>query len=63
MGLVIIYLYNSTVTDFTYNGQPLNKAYEVVVDRTINDSFFVTFNHPLDDKGVYKAIEKDKIVK
>ena len=63
MGLVIIYLYNSTVTDFTYNGQPLNKAYEVVVDRTINDSFFVTFNHPLDDKGIYKTIEKDKIVK
>ena len=63
MGLVIIYLYNSTVTDFTYNGQPLNKAYEVIVDRTINDSFFVTFNHPLDDKGIYKTIEKDKIVK
>ena len=63
MGLVIIYLYDSTVTDFTYNGQPLNKAYEVVVDNMINDSFFVTFNHPLDDKGKYKSIEKDKIVK
>lgn len=63
MGLVIIYLYDSTVTDFTYNGQPLNKAYEVVVDNMINDSFFVTFNHPLDDKGIYKIIEKDKIVK
>lgn len=63
MGLAIIYLYDSTVTDFTYNGQPLNKAYEVVVDNIINDSFFVTFNHPLDDKGIYKIIEKDKIVK
>lgn len=63
MGLVIIYLYDSTVTDFTYNGRPLNKAYEVVVENTINDSFFVTFNHPLDDKGIYKIIEKDKIVK
>lgn len=63
MGLAIIYLYDSTVTDFTYNGQPLNKAYEVVVDSMINDSFFVTFNHPLDDKGKYKTIEKDKIVK
>lgn len=51
------------MTDFTYNGQPLNKAYEVVVDNMINDSFFVTFNHPLDDKGIYKIIEKDKIVK
>ncbi|KAF3301478.1 hypothetical protein FPV23_03855 [Carnobacterium sp. PL17RED31] len=51
------------MTDFTYNGQPLNKAYEVVVDNIINDSFFVTFNHPLDDKGIYKIIEKDKIVK
>ncbi|MFE2777506.1 phage tail spike protein [Aerococcus urinaeequi] len=61
--MAIIYIYDSTVTDFTYNGQPLNKAYEVVVDRTINDSFFVTFNHPLDDKGIYKTIEKDKIVK
>ncbi|SPT61697.1 Phage-related protein [Aerococcus viridans] len=61
--MVIIYLYDSTVTDFTYNGQPLNKAYEVVVDNIINDSFFVTFNHPLDDKGIYKTIEKDKIVK
>lgn len=63
MGLAIIYIYDSTVTDFTYNGQPLNKAYEVVVDNMINDSFFVTFNHPLDDKGIYKIIEKDKIVK
>lgn len=63
MGLAIIYLYDSTVTDFTYNGQPLNKAYEAVVDNMINDSFFVTFNHPLDDKGIYKNIEKDKIVK
>lgn len=63
MGLAIIYIYDSTVTDFTYNGQPLNKAYEVVVDNIINDSFFVTFNHPLDDKGIYKTIEKDKIVK
>lgn len=63
MGLAIIYLYDSTVTDFTYNGQPLNKAYEVVVDNMINDSFFVAFNHPLDDKGRYKTIEKDKIVK
>lgn len=63
MGLDIIYIYDSTVTDFTYNGQPLNKAYEVVVDNMINDSFFVTFNHPLDDKGIYKIIEKDKIVK
>ncbi|MFV8805900.1 phage tail spike protein [Aerococcus urinaeequi] len=61
--MVIIYLYDSTVTDFTYNGQPLNKAYEVVVESNINDSFFVTFNHPLDDKGKYKTIEKDKIVK
>ncbi|MFW3363910.1 phage tail spike protein [Aerococcus viridans] len=61
--MAIIYLYDSTVTDFTYNGQPLNKAYEVVVDNMINDSFFVTFNHPLDDKGKYKTIEKDKIVK
>lgn len=63
MGLAIIYIYDSTVTDFTYNGRPLNKAYEVVVDNMINDSFFVTFNHPLDDKGIYKTIEKDKIVK
>ncbi len=63
MGLAIIYIYDNTVTDFTYNGQPLNKAYEVVVDNIINDSFFVTFNHPLDDKGIYKTIEKDKIVK
>ncbi len=63
MGLAIIYLYDSTATDFTYNGQPLNKAYEAVVDNMINDSFFVTFNHPLDDKGIYKNIEKDKIVK
>ncbi|HJH02303.1 MAG TPA: hypothetical protein K8W25_08620, partial [Aerococcus urinaeequi] len=61
--MAIIYIYDSTVTDFTYNGQPLNKAYEVVVDNIINDSFFVTFNHPLDDKGIYKTIEKDKIVK
>lgn len=63
MGLAIIYIYDSTATDFTYNGRPLNKAYEVVVDNIINDSFFVTFNHPLDDKGKYKSIEKDKIVK
>lgn len=63
MGLAIIYIYDSTATDFTYNGQPLNKAYEVVVDNMINDSFFVTFHHPLDDKGIYKIIEKDKIVK
>ena len=61
--MAIIYIYDSTATDFTYNGQPLNKAYEAVVDNMINDSFFVTFNHPLDDKGIYKNIEKDKIVK
>lgn len=63
MELVIIYIYDSATVDFTYNGQPLTKAYDVVVDNTINDSFFVTFNHPLDDKGIYKTIEKDKIVK
>lgn len=60
--MAIIYLYESTATDFRYNGQPLPKAYEVVVEYTINDSYFVTFKHPLDDAAVYKRIKKDMIV-
>lgn len=63
MGLAIIYLYDSTVKTFIYNGQPLPQAYDVVVDRTLNDEFFVVGKHPLDTKNKYKDIQKDKIIK
>jgi len=59
----MIYLYESTITDFIYNGQPFPKAYEVTVDRTINDEFFITGKHPLDENNRYKLIQKDKIIK
>lgn len=62
MGLAIIYLYDSTEKEFDYNGQPLPEAYDVVVDYEINDSYFVTFKHPLDKDEVYKQIKKDMIV-
>jgi len=59
----MIYLYESTTKDFRYNGQPLPKAYDVVVDHLINDEFFVVGKHPLDKDGRYKTIQKDKIIK
>lgn len=59
----MIYLYDSTTKVFTYNGQPMPKAYEVITDRTINDEFFVTGKHPLDESQRYKLIQKDKIIK
>lgn len=39
------------------------KAYEVITDRTINDEFFVTGKHPIDESQGYKLIQKDKIIK
>lgn len=58
----MIYLYDGTATDFTYNGQPLPKARNTLVDYLINDEFYVTFKYPLDKDNIYKQIEKDKII-
>jgi phage minor structural protein len=60
--LVIIYLYDSTSTDFTYNGVPLSQAHDVNVEFEINGSYYVTFKHPLDTEEIYKTIQKDMIV-
>lgn len=59
----MIYLYDSTETDFRYNGKPLPLAYQVSVHFTVNAEFYVTGKYPLDDKGVYKEIIEDRIVK
>lgn len=59
----MIYLYDSTITNFIYNGKPLPNAYQVKVAYTINGEFYVTGRHPLDEREVYKQIIEDKIVK
>ena len=63
MGLAVIYLYESTETDFRYNGKPLSKAYQVPIKYTLNSEHYVKGRHPLDEDMVYKEIVEDRIVK
>lgn len=59
----MIYLYNSTETDFRYNGKPLPAAYDVTVSNTLNSEYYVMGKYPLDKDKVYKEIVEDCIIK
>lgn len=59
----MIYLYDKDTRDFKYHGIPLPSAYEVDVNYTLNDEFFVNGRYPIDVTLNYKLIKEDKIVK
>ena len=59
----MIYLYDSTETDFRYNGKPLPAAYDVTVSNTLNSEYYVMGKYPLDKDKVYKEIVEDRIIK
>ena len=59
----MIYLYDSTETDFRYNGKPLSTVYDVEVQNTLNSEYYVTGKHPLDNGGTHKEVIEDCIVK
>ena len=56
----MLYLYPNNARDFTYNGEPIKNAFDAHVVR--DDTFILTFNVLLDDKGEYKKIKKEMIV-